>query len=101
MLSTHWLALAAFALLFTLLWLADRPRQRLYFTASFAGFAWAICAYAAPGVEVVDAGQTVAAPVDPAIQYVTAALALISLVVVVLHRFGGYPPELATYSDRP
>lgn len=90
----HWLALGVFATVMLLIWLIVMPRKRVYFTAGFSGLGYGIMALVAPGVTTItQSGETVPKPVGPAMQYFVAVLAMLSLTVVFLYRWGLYPPE--------
>lgn len=94
MLESRWLLLVVGATLCLLSWLVVLPSRRVYFSAGFGGILYGAAFFAAPGVErLTESGETVAAPVGPVLQYLMLVLAVLSLTVLFLRRFGYWPPE--------
>ena len=93
-----WLALGVFALVMTLAWLFVDTR-RVTVTTGLAFGAWATMALTGGDVtRVLEDGTRLATDI-PELQYISAALALLSALALILHVFGHYPPETAFNHD--
>lgn len=89
--ETAWLALGAFATLFTLLWLL--VDDRITTTAGVAAISWLLWALLGGSVyRVTQTGETVAAGA-PGLDYLGYGLFAFSLLALFLHQFGVYPPS--------
>jgi len=88
----HWLAVGVFSLVMTMGWLY-RPTERMTVAAllSTAGWSW-MALTAQTLVRYTETGE----PIDVAagsLAYFPAFLALLSILALVLYRFGHYPPR--------
>jgi ABC-type phosphate transport system permease subunit len=94
MLESRWLLLVAAATAALACWLLLYSDRRVYFTAGLSGGLYGIAFLTAPTVErMTEAGSVVEAPVGPVFQVLLAVLAVLSLTVVALRRFGAWPPD--------
>lgn len=92
--AEHWWAVVIFALIMTLAWLFIE--ERVTTTALLAGASWSFAAltggnltrYEVSNAEVVTYNLSVGY-----VQYIAVFLALLSFLVLLLYRFGLYPPE--------
>ena len=93
----HWFAVAAFATLMTAAWLyVDR---RITTSAALAAVTWSWLSVTGDSlVRYTQTGAEIQLSVGT-LQYVTALLALLSLLALVLKRFGHYPPTDSQDSD--
>jgi hypothetical protein len=91
MLKTYYLGVAIFAAACTYLW-AFRD-DRITLTGTLAATAWALLALTGSEVVTQTSCCQVTTPVPAAIRYMLAALAILSLLAVILHHLGVYPPE--------
>lgn len=96
-LRIYWLAVGIFALTMTLAYLF-RPEERVTFTSLMAGVAWAWMSLLAGDLEIYVQGSLEQATV-PSLQYITAGLSLLSLLVTILYRFDEYPPRPDDYQE--
>lgn len=93
MLVNLWLSLGAFATLMTLTYAFILPDERVYFSAGLAAVAWGVMSMSAQNLtRLTDQGKTEGVE-TPSLQFFTFVLALLSLLVLILYRFGEYPPE--------
>lgn len=91
MLQAYWLALAAFALIFTLVWSIGETRINM--AAALSGVAWAVAGITGGTVEQrLDTGDLVSAAVSEELRYLCLGLALLSFLAMVLHWFSIFPP---------
>lgn len=100
MLLANWHALGLFAVIMTLFWAAFMPTKRVYLTSGFSGGAWAIMAFTARDLTRVTNNGVELSVEEPALQMFSAALAVLSFLVLILYRFGAYPPE-SEPADKP
>lgn len=88
--ESHWFAVAAFSMIFTLGWLF--VEKRVTTTAMLAAAGWSFCAFTAQSLtRITQTGAEVSVPAG-SLAYFCIALALVSLLALVLYRFGLYPP---------
>jgi len=89
--ETHWLAVGVFSMITTLGWLY-RPTERLTVTALLSTFGWAWMALTADSlVRYTQTGEVVPLSAG-SLAYVAAFLAVLSMLALILYRFGHYPP---------
>jgi len=94
MLESRWLLLVGAGTACLVCWLLLFSDRRVYFTAGLGGACFGIAFLTAPTVErMTETGSVVAAPVGPVFQVILAVLAVLSLAVVGLRRFGAWPPD--------
>lgn len=86
-----WLALGAFATIWTLLWLL--VEDRITTSAAVATLSWLVFAFLGGNVvRVTQTGETVAVGA-PAFEYLGWALFVLSLLALFLNLWGVYPPK--------
>lgn len=91
MIESHWFALGGFSMLMTLGWLF--VEERVTTTAALAAGGWAYMALTADSlVRYTDTGTEIAVSAG-SLAYFCTALALLSLLALLLYRFGLYPPQ--------
>lgn len=86
----HWLAVGLFSTAFTFAWLFAERRLTVSTLCAAAGWSWmtvtggSLTRYTQTGEEI--------ALSTTSLQYLTVALALLSLLALIMHQFGHYPP---------
>jgi len=91
--QSNWFALAGFATLLTAMWLVIQPRERVYLTSGLSFISWSTAAVAAPSLRRRTLDGTAVNVGAPTLQYIAAALALVSLLVFALYYFELYPAD--------
>lgn len=92
--ASHWWAVVVFAMVMTVAWLF--VEDRVTTTALLAGAAWSFAALTGGNLtrHAVSNGDHMTYTVSVGyIQYIAVFLALLSFLVLLLYRFGLYPPE--------
>jgi len=88
----HWLAVGVFATILTLGWIY-RPDERLTTTAMLSTGAWAWMALTAQSLtRYTETGETIDVAAG-SLAYFPAFLAVLSMLALILYRFGHYPPR--------
>jgi hypothetical protein len=87
----HWLAVGAFSTAFTFAWLF--AGERITVTTLFATAGWSWMSVTGGDLTRYTEGGTEIAISSTSLQYLTVALALLSLLALLMHQFGHYPPD--------
>lgn len=90
MLELHWFALTAFAFFMSVAWLFIE--RRITTTSALAGATWALAAVSGGDLTRITQDGTEVAVEVGVLQYICTLMALLSLLVLILYRFGEYPP---------
>jgi len=91
--QSNWFALTAFATLLTAAWLVIQPRERVYLTSGLSFLSWSTAAVAAPSLRRRTLDGAAVNVGAPSLQYITAGMALVSLLVFALYYFELYPAD--------
>jgi hypothetical protein len=101
MYETHFLWLGVFTMTMTVAWLF--VERRVTTTAMLSAIGWSVMALTGGNLtRVTEDGSEISTSIDE-LQWICTLLALLSFVVLVLYRFGHYPPtdDDATQQEVP